>query len=465
VRLPIRARLTAWYATLLAAIIATLGGFLVVQLRADLVALLDRELGARSDQLAAEYASEGRESAAQAAEEFQATCEDVVSGAGTAAQLLDEAGNVIGSCGRLAHEALRVPGDVRARALAGTPVRLILDSSDGDERYRALVARVATTRRPTAVIVVLESLQGVEDAVERLVVLLLLTVPAALAATAVGGWWLARKALLPVDRMSSRAGEIGIDRLHERIPVPRASDEIARLANTLNAMLDRLERGVDEKHRLVADTSHGLRTPLAVMRMELDVSLRGDDLPEEARAVLESAREEVDGMTRTVAILLTLAQVDEGRLALLVEPVELHEAIEEAARPLRRLAAAKGVRLIVGGERAVAPADRHRMHQALTNLIENAIKFARTDGEVRVTSWRAEGEVGVTVTDDGPGIPAQVGARVFDRFFRIDGPGAEAAGSGLGLAICAEIAHAHGGRVWVDSEPGHGSAFSLALPA
>jgi len=265
--------------------------------------------------------------------------------------------------------------------------------------------------------------------------------------------------------MTAQAEEIGIDRLHERIAVPRAKDEIGHLAVTLNAMLDRLERGVEEKRRLIADASHELRTPLAVMRAELDVSLRGDDLGSAARATLESTREEVDHMSRTVDNLLTLAEVDEGRLGLLVRRVSLRETCETAARPLRPLAAAKQVRLDVAGDACEASADPQRLHQALTNLIENAIKFTAPGGEVRVTTWQDGDEVGVTVTDTGPGIPAADRAHVFDRFYRVDrARSRDAGGSGLGLAICQEIARAHGGRVWVDSEEGQGSAFSLALP-
>jgi signal transduction histidine kinase len=235
---------------------------------------------------------------------------------------------------------------------------------------------------------------------------------------------------------------------------------------TLNALLDRLEQGVREKDRLIADASHQVRGPLAVMRAELDVSLRGDELSSAARAVLESTREEVDRMSRTVDNLLTLAQADEGRLEPLKARVVLDEAIESAARPLRALAAAKRMRLeLAGAEGCEAQADPLALHQALTNLMENAIKFGRPGGEVRVTAWSRGGEVGVTVADDGPGIPVHARARVFDRFYRADpGGGGEAPGSGLGLAICREIAVAHGGRVWVESEERKGSAFSLALP-
>jgi signal transduction histidine kinase len=222
---------------------------------------------------------------------------------------------------------------------------------------------------------------------------------------------------------------------------------------------------VADKRRLVADASHELRTPLAVMRTELDVSLRGDGLPPEAREVLDSVRDEVDSMTRTVDNLLTLAHADEGRLVLLRTRVDLLAAVEAAERPLRALAADKQIRLLVTGEPWEAEADPERLRQAFTNLMENAIKFTPSGGEVRVTVWGSEREVGVTVADDGPGIPEDARARVFDRFYRVDSARArDAGGSGLGLAICREIARAHGGRIWVEDRDGGGSAFTLALP-
>ena len=458
-RLPIRIRLAAWHAILLAAIIVALSAFLVLQLRADLEATIDGDVRKHAAELARVYDHEGAEDLREDWREVAQTL--LPGGDGGVAQVLDPSGHVVISDGGLAGSALIAPAQARAARLAGTPLTVALGPRQ--QRYRAVVFPVRRGGRPE-VLVVAETLQGVEQSVERVLVLLLIAGPAALAATAVAGWWLVRKALLPVERMTLQAKTIEIDRLDERIPMPRASDEIGYLAGTLNAMLDRLEAGVKEKHRLISDASHELRTPLAVMRAELDVSLRGDDLPSEARAVLESAREEVGRMTRTVENLLTLAQVDEGRLELLTTGVALREAIEAAARPLRPLAAAKNVRLEISGDAGEAQADPHRLHQALANLIENAIKFSRPGGEVRVSAWRRGDEVGVTVADDGPGIPADSRAHIFERFYRVDrARGRDAGGSGLGLAICREIANAHRGRVWVESEEGKGSAFSLAF--
>jgi heavy metal sensor kinase len=455
-RLPIRVRLTAWYAVLLAVIILALGAFLVLRLRSELQATVDRELGASSTQIALGYAEEG-------AKDFRDVSGTVLPRGRSAAQVIDPAGRVLITYGDAV--AARPMADERARAnaLAGKRSVQTVELGVREERFRAMVSPARRKGR-THVLVVSESLAGVDESAHRLLILLLLAGPAALLATAAGGWALARKALLPVQRMTSKAEEIGIDKLHERIAVPGTSDEIAHLAVTLNAMLDRLEQGVEEKHRLIADASHELRTPLAAMRSELDVSLRAGDLSPEANEILESAREEVDKMSRTVSNLLTLARVDEGKLDLLTKQVNLPEEIEAAVTPLRPLAESKRLRLEVDAEPCTAQADPQRLHQALTNLIENAIKFVPPGGEVHVTTWRRSDEVGVTVTDNGPGIPAGAREQVFDRFYRADGARGRDGGSGLGLAICREIAGAHGGRVWVESEEGEGSAFSLSLP-
>ncbi|HKE78216.1 MAG TPA: ATP-binding protein [Solirubrobacteraceae bacterium] len=455
--LPIRARLTVWYAALLAVIVIALGAFLVLRLRSDLQAQVDRDVRAGAATITSGFAADGTD-------EFLEVAEKVLPHGGSAAQVLDPSGRVLLMYGDSVSGRAMVPPEARAAALSGHTRLVTASLGDSGERFRVMALPARRLGEPR-VVVVAESLANVERSVNRVLVLLLFAGPAALAATALGGWWLARKALLPVERMTSQAQEIGIDRLDERIVVPRANDEIGHLAVTLNAMLDRLERGVDEKHRLIADASHELRTPLAVMRAELDVTLRGEDLSPDARAVLESAREEVGRMSRTVNNLLTLAEVDEGRLGLLPARVELRDAIEAAARPLRPLAAAKHLQLEVGGDGAEAEADPQRLHQAITNFIENAIKYARPDGHVRATAWSTDAEVGVTVADDGPGIPAEAREHLFDRFYRVDGArGRDDGGSGLGLAICREIAGAHGGRVWVESEEGRGSRFSLALP-
>jgi heavy metal sensor kinase len=456
VRLPIRARMTAWYVVLLAAIIAAVGAFLVLQLRSDLTAAIDRTLRPAAAQIADGYRAEGPSEAVDVAG-------SVLTGERPAAQILDPSGGVAVSFG---DPVARTPMLTRADAAAvlrdGELTRTV-GLGRGRQRFR-LVARPTVRHGHRQVAVAVESLATVDRSVRRVLVLLLVAGPAALLATALGGWWLARRALRPIDRLTARAAAIDLDRIDERLVVPRSGDEVAHLASTLNAMLDRIGHGVAEQHRLVADASHELRTPLAAMRSEIDVSLRADDLPPVARRVLESAREEVDRMTRTVDDLLVLASLDEGRLELLVEPLDLHDVAARAVASLEALARTRGVALSVEGQAAIAVGDADRLGHAVRNLVENAIKFSPERGEVVVTTWAADGEVGVTVRDQGPGVAPEVRERIFDRFFRADPSRTRSTGGGgLGLAISREIAMAHAGRVWVDDAGARGSAFSLAL--
>jgi signal transduction histidine kinase len=461
VRLPIRARLTVWYIAVLTAIIAVLVPFVVLQFRADMRAGIDRDVRHTWRPLARQYAAGGLQ-------DFASYSNTVLPRDG-ADQVFDSGGRLLASWGRAAEHSLIATPEARADAVAGRTRVVTVAVGDEGETFRAVIGPIDRLGE-RQVLAVAEPFEPVEDSVQRVLTLLLIAVPVALVAAAGGGWWLARKALRPVERMTSKAEQIGIDRLGDRIAVPRGADELSHLAVTLNAMLDRLQHGVSEKQRLVADASHDLRSPLAVMRAELDVSLRGDLTPA-AREVLESVHEEVDRMSRTVDNLLTLAQADEGHLQLLTAPLLMRDRVQATIRALAPTAAAKGLALeereaLTAGGPDLVEADAHRVDQMLVNLIENAIKYTPPGGAVTVLTWRRGAEVGVTVSDTGPGIPPEALGHVFDRFFRVDGARRRTSGgSGLGLAICREIVEAHEGRIWVQSEPGSGSAFSIALPA
>jgi heavy metal sensor kinase len=455
-RLPIRVRLTAWYALFLAAIMVALGAFLVLKLRADLRATIDREVRTSSATITASYGREG-------AVGFRETAAAALIRNGSFAQVVDTRGRVLTSFGGdTAQDPVVPPARLAVDSRASSLIDV--DGGDAEHRYRALTTPVPGSAGQY--VVVAESLQGVDEAVRKILVLLLIAVPVALAIAGIGGWLLVRNALLPVDRMRRKADRIGIDHLHERLAAPHPSDEIGALAITLNAMLDRLEAGVSARRALVADASHELRTPLASMRAELDVSLRDPERTPAERATLESVREDVIRMSRTVDNLLTLARADEGALELVRGPVELDRAVESVVATLHGLADARGVTLIGSGRGGTVQADEQRLTQALTNLVENAIKYTAPGGEVVISSWRAGERAGVSVVDTGTGIPVQDLERIFDRFYRADpSRGRESGGSGLGLAICQEIATAHGGRISVQSKEGSGSTFTLTLPA
>lgn len=458
--LPIRARLTIWYVALLAVILAGIGTFVVVRLRADLIGGVDQGLDARAAQISLGFQSGGEG-------EFQDVSDASLAGlhqSESAAQLLGPEGAVLESTGDpIASRALLTVEDL-ARVIRGERVRQTLVTGPEGESFRILAVRLPP-REGGDVIVVATSLEEVKASVHRLLILLLVAGPAALAAAGAGGWLLARTALAPVASMTREASEIGMARLDERIEVPRTTDELSRLASTLNAMLDRLQRGVDEKRRFVADASHDLRTPLAVMRAELDVSLRSPDLTPGAKETLLSAGEEVERMSRIVDNLLTLARVDEGGLELLRVPVDLRALVEGVVASMASLAAERGLDVRVDGQAGEVRADGMRLEQVVSNLLSNAVRYADAGSGVGISVWRMATEAGVTVRDHGPGVPTEILPRIFERFVKADAPrSGTGGGSGLGLAICREIVEAHGGRVWVDSTLGSGSEFSFALP-
>jgi heavy metal sensor kinase len=444
VSLPIRLRIALASSVLLVLILGALGAFVVVRLRADLVAGVDRELRPAAAQIALDYAKEG-------VPEFRDSAGTVLKGERATAQLLAPDGRVVASFGDpVATRAIAPP-----EALDGLTRRL----GAPPQAFR-LSVRPVRRRGRLAFVVAGESLAPVERSVRRVLTLLSIAGPAALLLTAAGGWWLARRALRPVDAMTSTAAAIGVERLDDRVQEPATRDELWHLARTLNTMLDRIGAGVQEQRRLVADASHELRTPLAGMRAEIDVSLRVDDLPAAAREVLASTREEVDRLSRLVDDLLTLASADDGRLALEFQPVDLAAIAAEVAGELHPLAARRAVTVDLSGSPAFVLADPGRLRRSLRNVVENAIEFSPPGGRVELTTSPGR----VQIADEGPGVPEELRERVFDRFFRVDpSRNRQTGGTGLGLAIARELVSAHGGTIHAEPAP-YGSLFAIELP-
>lgn len=458
-RAPIQLRLTAWYVLVIAAVLAALIAFVVTRLRSDLTSELDRSLRSAAGQISLGYRAEGPA-------EFRDTVRTVLPGTRSersGAQLLAPSGRVLLAQGDAPARVPLIDRAALTRALAGRTV--LLSRRLGPSRAHMRILAVRVRPQQSQVVVVAESLHEVDLAVSRVLTLLLAGSAAALVIIMLGGWWLARKALRPVERMTRRADEIGLDDLSQRIPVPRVDDELGHLARTLNTMLDRLEHGVEARQRLVADASHELRAPLAAMRLELEVSLRHDSLDDHARTVLASAREDVVRMSRIVDNLLTLAHVDEGHLTLVSEPQDVRELALRVVRAHDAAAAAAGVEVVIDGDPVLVEGDRDRLDQVLSNLVDNAIRFTPRGGEVAISVWQHGTEAGFTVSDTGPGIPASDRRRIFERFGRRDPARGRNGGAGLGLAICSEIVRAHHGGIWVEDHRPRGSSFVVALPA
>ncbi len=266
-----------------------------------------------------------------------------------------------------------------------------------------------------------------------------------------GGYLLAGALLRPVERMRLQAARISADTPGERLPLPEADDEIARLGRTLNEMLRRLESGIERERQFVADASHELRTPLALLRAELELARRRERSPEELRAALDSAAEEVDRLSRLAEDLLVLARLDDGRVPLRREPIVLRELLDSVARRFDRDIAVAAP----DGESVLG--DRLRLEQALGNLVDNAIRHGT--GDVRIEAAFRDGVVALSVTDEGPGLSTELLPTAFERFTRGDAA-RERGGAGLGLAIVDAIARAHGGRAHAER-----ATVTIELPA
>lgn len=298
------------------------------------------------------------------------------------------------------------------------------------------------------VLVVGASKEAVDDALDGVLTQLSIGGPLALLLASGMGYLVAGAALRPIERMRLRAATISAGSVGDRLPLPAAPDELQRLGRTLNDMLDRLETALLRERRFVAEASHELRTPLALLRVELDLALSRPRTADELLSALHSANEEVDRLTRLSEDLLTLAASDEGRVGLDESEFDVGDLLESLRARFSSTAGSQGRSIGVTADHPmIVRADRGRLDRALSNLLDNALRHG--EGDVRLEVVRSNGEVLIRVTDEGPGMDAELRARAFERFSR--GPGARSAeGRGLGLAIVRAIVREHHGTVSIE---------------
>jgi signal transduction histidine kinase len=289
---------------------------------------------------------------------------------------------------------------------------------------------------------------------------LVLAVPAVTLLLAALVWALVGRTLRPVEAIRREVDGIGAAGLDRRVPVPPADDEVGRLAHTMNAMLDRIEDGTLRQQRFVADASHELRSPLARIRAEIEVDLEhpeGADPAATSRSVLA----ETIGMQHLVDDLLALARSDAGAAPARRAPVDLDDIVDRQARRLRADGRVEVDGTGIGAARMLGDADQ--LARAVGNVIDNAVRHASSTVALSVTA--AGDDAVVAVSDDGPGIPPDRRAEVFERFARLDGARArDGGGTGLGLAIARDVVVAHGGTIVVDPDHHPGARLVITLP-
>ena len=330
---------------------------------------------------------------------------------------------------------------------------------------RVLTASTSLYGRPV-VLQVARTETAMRTELGDLLLLLLLGLPAGVVASGAAGYLIARRALRPVERMTSQAQTITAARLSDRLPVENPDDELGRLASVFNGMLGRLESSFGQMRRFAGDVSHALRTPLTAMRTVGEVTLRGPSDSDAYGAALASMLEDVEELTRVVDRLLTLARAESGHLTLAPEPIDLSDLAEDVASELRVLAEEKHQTLtVVAHGRPRGKADPLVLRQSVVNLVDNAIKYTPEGGQVRLELWDDTAAAVVEVSDSGPGIPEHQQGRIFDRFYR--GAPAQRStaprGAGLGLSIAKWAVEANGGNLRVRSTS-DGTTFQITLP-
>jgi signal transduction histidine kinase len=278
------------------------------------------------------------------------------------------------------------------------------------------------------------------------------------------GWMLAGAALRPVERLREEASAISSSEPDRRLPIPDTGDELQRLAETLNGMLDRLHEALDRERRFVDEASHELRTPLGVLSAEVELARKRARSPEELVSALTSIEQETDRLRRLTQDLLVLARSDRGRLPVHRQDVDVSAVIERVLGEFDERAAGAGVRVLGDPAGVHARVDADRLRQAIENLVDNAIRHAGRGGTVEVAAERRNGRLHVSVRDSGSGFAEALLPRAFEPFARADGDRA-GDGAGLGLTIVRAVAEAHGGSATARNLEEGGAEVVLDLPA
>jgi two-component system, OmpR family, sensor kinase len=450
-RLPIRVRLALAFALAMAAVLTALGVVLYVRLGSSLDEGIDEGLEARlaDASLLVRRGESPQVTAIDPEERF--------------VQVFDGAGRVVATTPGIGVGAIFGASE-RARIEPGSVLRVERRKVAGVEAVGArLFATAVDGPSGRRFVVVGSSLEDRDDALRGLLAQLLVVGPAALLLTSLLGYAIAAAALRPVESIRAEAAAISAAEPGRRLPVPPTRDEIARLAWTLNGMLERLESAFRRERGFIADASHELRTPLALLQAELELALRRPRSTEELELALRSAAAATNRLARLAEDLLVLARSDQGRLPLRRARVPVAEVVESVVDRFATSAEASGrtIEVDVADQLAVS-ADALRLEQALGNLVANALEHG--EGAIRLSANSIDGRIELHVLDEGPGFPPSFVGRAFERFSSAD-EARSGGGAGLGLAIVKAIATAHGGFAEAANVPGRGADVWLSIPS
>ena len=463
----LRARLTVFYVSALAAALLAVGGLIYALLAQALYSRIDDNLHALL-QITGNSLRNDLEEGQDVADAARSTAAELSSREQMLA-IYDRSGRLLAEEGRDSDLAITLP-DPTTLPLDHPIMATVVEQRDGDDRHRLAMRRIELPAFRVAYVVVAgSSLERTDDELEELRHILLYVVPIALALAAVGGWFLAHRGLSPVAAMAERAQRIGAEDLSARLPVMNPGDELGRLAETFNALLGRLESSLILQRQFMADASHELRTPVTTTRTAANIALQRPHREEQDyRESLEIIEQQATRLSRIVDDMFTLARADAGNYPIRRDAMYLDELADEVVRAARVVAAGRGIAIEL---ETVSPApfvgDEELVRRLIANLVDNAVRHTGDRTIVRIGITRQDHAFTLTVTDQGPGVPAESQRHIFERFYRVDSARTRSerhGGAGLGLALVRWIAEVHGGHAELTRASSDGSTFTVVLP-
>jgi two-component system OmpR family sensor kinase len=479
----LRFKLTLWYVLILGILLTSFSSFLYFTLSKSLHRDVDNKLRSLAELIASESASPlskfGFGNIDKALEESMN-----LKPIGKFIQVLDESGKIGPKSDNLKNVQLPISLNALKNASRGL-ITFETNRSFGNTPLRIITFPVIEKENNhiTKIVQIASSLEEVEEALNTLFIILVITVPLALMLASLGGQFLAHKALKPVDNITQTARMITSRNLNQRIKPLKVKDEISRLIETFNEMISRLDQSFRQTKQFSSDASHELKTPLTILKGEMEVTLRKERTSHEYQQTLKSNLEEINRMSQIIDDLLLLSKADTGEIRLNKENINLTDILNEVVAQMNILAQSKNLHIETSNhhEDIRIFGDALRIRELFLNLIENGIKYTEEGGSIHITlkkdipsevrtlsgssGEKQTGFVKIIVSDTGIGIAKEDQKRIFDRFFRVDkARSREQGGSGLGLSICKWIVEAHQGEIKVESEIGKGSSFIVKLP-
>jgi len=460
--LPIKWRLTIWYGFVLSLILITFASGIFIYFKNSLQESIDAKIRSIGEVLSSSMTDAHNTSVFG---NFERYLENVLGKKpkGKFIQIMDSSGRIGAKMSDIEGEALPTSFSALERAMQGEIVYETIERTK--PRLRMITIPIMENKKVTSVVQVGTSLEDFDETIKKLLLIMIISIPSSICVTIVVGYFMAKKALKPVDQIRRAAIKISSSNLDERIDIGGRKDELGRLAETFNAMIGRLKDAFQRINQFSIDVSHELKTPLTILKGETEVALRKERNKHDYQVLLMSNLEEIDRMSCIIDDLLLLSKADMKEIKLNVEEVALRDLITDVCMDMKVVADKKNVELEASElEDIRLKGDELKLRRMLLNIVENGIKYSQVGGKVSVSSYQNNGYAKIDVKDNGIGISEEDIKYIFDRFYRADRSRKRESGSGLGLSISRWIAEAHQGSIEVISQPARGSMFTIKLP-